>query len=689
MSGRSGNPKVGARRRERTPAPAPPLPAFLADMYRVRASDNDNVAPAAEPGPAAELDCLRGVFAPALLRWAATRSAATALGADQVLIRHGLISEDAYLERLAVQTGVARETFSAATRGDCPLRDDQLRRAAEQGVVPLRLDGNLVWVIAPRGFTARRLSLFAAQFPDHRHRIRIASAESIARFLLEETAGPMAVAATDGLRDRYPALSAAPRAHKQRIAAATGIAAVAAMVLLPELFGLVLALCFLAFIALRLAASVLPRPLPQRLPRLKDAELPSYTILVALYREASSVAPLIAAFNELDYPREKLEVILAVEPNDLETRAAIAGLAPQPNLRTIIAPAHGPRTKPKALNFALPFARGAFLAVYDAEDRPEPGQLRAALDAFRRHGPGLACAQASLCIDNPDDSWLSRMFTAEYAGQFDVFLQGMSQLSLPIPLGGSSNHFRMTTLREVGAWDAFNVTEDADLGFRFARFGYRSVMFASTTYEEAPARFGGWLRQRSRWMKGWMQTWLVHMRSPRKLWRDAGLGGFITLNLIVGGNVLTALAHPFLVGSVIFAIGAKALGYPAAFLSGRFAAIHLLAIVLGYLTAAMIGLAGLARRGLLHASGVLLLMPVYWICLSLAAWRALYQLVTEPHRWEKTEHGLARSAWFTGRVQAHIDRKPSSLRGARSRDEASHSRGKAGLLRFARNDEHP
>lgn len=652
MSGRLSHTKVSARRRERTPAPAPPLPAFLADMYGLRASDNDNVAPVAEPGPAAELDCLRGILAPELLRWAAIRSTATALGADQVLIRHGLIGEDAYLERLAAQTGVARETFSTATRGDCPLRDDQLRRAAEQGVVPLRLDGNLVWVIAPRGFTARRLSRFAAQFPDHRHRIRIASAESIARFLLEETGAPMAIAATDGLRDRYPTLSAAPHAHKQRIVAATVIATFAgAMLLLPELLGLMLALSFLAFIALRLVASVLPRPLPKRLPRLKDAELPSYTILVALYREASSVASLIEAFNELDYPREKLEIILAVEPNDLETRAAIARLAPQPNLRTIIAPAHGPQTKPKALNFALPFARGAFLAVYDAEDRPEPGQLRAALDAFRRHGPELACAQASLCIDNPDDSWLSRMFTAEYAGQFDVFLQGMSLLNLPIPLGGSSNHFRMTTLREVGAWDAFNVTEDADLGFRFARFGYRSVMFASTTYEEAPARFGGWLRQRSRWMKGWMQTWLVHMRSPRKLWRDAGLGGFITLNLIVGGNVLTALAHPFLVGSVIFAIVSKMLGYPGAFLSGRFAAIHLLAIVLGYLTAATIGLAGLARRGLLHASGVLLMMPFYWVCLSLAAWRALYQLITEPHRWEKTEHGLARSAWFTGRVQ--------------------------------------
>ena len=670
MSARLGNPKVGqvgakARPSERRASP-PPLPAFLAEMYGGRASDNDNLLPESEPGPASELDCLRGILAPDLLRWAARRSTSIALGADQVLIRHGLIGEDAYLERLAANTGFARETFTNVRRSDCPLRDDQLHRAAQQGVVPVRLDGNLVWVIAPRGFTARRLCQFAAMFPDHRHRIRMASTEAIARFLLEETAAPMAVAAADGLHDRYPALSAAPRKRSisPLLRAAAAIAFASMALLVPETFGLFLALYFLAFIVLRLFASALPRPTPQRLPRLKDAELPTYTILVALYREASSVAPLIEAFNAFDYPREKLEIILAVEPNDLETRAAIARLAPQTNLRTIIAPTYGPQTKPKALNFALPFARGTFLAVFDAEDRPEPGQLRAALDAFRRHGPALACAQASLCIDNPDDSWLSRMFTAEYAGQFDVFLQGISLLNLPIPLGGSSNHFRMETLREVGAWDAFNVTEDADLGFRFARFGYRSVMFASTTYEEAPAKFGGWLRQRSRWMKGWMQTWIVHMRSPRKLWRDAGPGGFVTLNLIVGGNVLTALAHPFLVGSVAFAIGAKALGYPAAFLSGRFAAIHLLAIVLGYLTAAGVGLAGLARRNLLRSSGVLLMMPFYWICLSLASWRALYQLITEPHRWEKTEHGLARSARFTGRMQSG---QSPSLRGAKRR----------------------
>ena len=168
--------------------------------------------------------------------------------------------------------------------------------------------------------------------------------------------------------------------------------------------------------------------------------------------------------------------------------------------------------------------------VYDAEDRPEPDQLRRALQAFRGGGDDLACVQARLCIDNTADSLIARYFTAEYAGQFDVFLPGLAAMRLPLPLGGSSNHFHTATLRKVGGWDPYNVTEDADLGMRLARFGYRADIIDSTTYEEAPADAGPWLRQRTRWFKGWMQTWLVHMRQPRRLlsrvWACRALSAF-------------------------------------------------------------------------------------------------------------------------------------------------------------------
>jgi cellulose synthase/poly-beta-1,6-N-acetylglucosamine synthase-like glycosyltransferase len=323
-------------------------------------------------------------------------------------------------------------------------------------------------------------------------------------------------------------------------------------------------------------------------------------------------------------------------------------------VQVLIAPATGPQTKPKALNCALPFARGSFTAVFDAEDRPDPGQLRAALDAFRSHDTDVACAQASLCIDNNNkDSWLSRTFAAEYAGQFDVVLPGLAAMRMPLPLGGSSNHFRTAVLREVGGWDAWNVTEDADLGFRLARFGYRSVTFDSTTDEEAPIRFKAWLGQRSRWMKGWMQTWGVHMREPRRLWRQAGPRGFLTLNIIVGGNVLTALAYPILVIELAACLLTNLTGSTSGlFFTGSLAPLHVATIASGFASTVLIGLMGLARRGRLRSGWVLALTPFYWACLSIAAWRALGQLWCDPYRWEKTEHGLTQSRPSTATASA-------------------------------------
>jgi cellulose synthase/poly-beta-1,6-N-acetylglucosamine synthase-like glycosyltransferase len=261
--------------------------------------------------------------------------------------------------------------------------------------------------------------------------------------------------------------------------------------------------------------------------------------------------------------------------------------------------------------------------------------------------------QARLTIDNTADNWLTRLFTAEYAGHFDVFLDGMAALLLPLPLGGSSNHFRTAILKKVGGWDAHNVTEDADLGLRLARFGYRTQMIASSTHEEAPARFGPWLKQRTRWMKGWMQTWAVHMRAPHRLWRDLGPGGFIALQLVIGGNVLAALVHPLFV--VAFALALMS-GFSPWHSDEAFVvwALYCLNLLAGYLGSGALGFIGLARRGLTRTAWVLCLIPIHWLLLSLAAWRALWQLRRAPHLWEKTEHGLARNSRRHQRVMARL-----------------------------------
>lgn len=618
-------------------------------LFRTRRTESERPSgPKIEP--ARELDCLRGTLAPTILQEAEKRSQAIGVGADQVLIRHGIITEQAYLERLAHGADMGFEDFATITRADCPLSDHQLAYAARHDILPVRIGGQLEYVCTPRGYAARRISEFAARFPEIGRRIRLTSRNHLHRFLARQTGNIHGRQAADGLRLRAPEMSAAPAvARSYRSVWRHGIHVIALSVpltLVPllavQVTGAVLAIWFLLFTSLRLAGSFAPRRKPKTWPRLPDDQLPVYTVVAALYREARSVGPLLEAIDALDYPREKLDVKIVLEPDDLATRAAIGRLRPKPHVEVIVVPAYGPRTKPKALNYALAFARGSFVTVFDAEDRPDSSQLRDAIDAFRSHGDDVACVQASLCIDNTSDGWLPCMFTAEYAGQFDVFLQGFSSFEMPLPLGGSSNHFRTDVLRQIGAWDAYNVTEDADLGFRLTRFGYRAVMFSSTTWEEAPVLFGTWLRQRTRWMKGWMQTWSVHMRSPRRLWRDAGAKGFFTLNLLVGGNVLTALAHPVFVGEMLVQSIMQALDSSAAtFLASQFAELHVATIVAGYLSTVVIGIMGLARRRLLCHAWVLLLTPLYWLCLSLAAWRALYQFLADPYRWEKTEHGLA------------------------------------------------
>lgn len=394
----------------------------------------------------------------------------------------------------------------------------------------------------------------------------------------------------------------------------------------------------LAFLALRLAAigELAPTSTPPADP---GADLPVYTVMVPLYREAGVVSQLLAAIEALDYPLSRLDVLLIVEEGDGETIASIARTAPGPHMRVVAVPDGRPRTKPRALVYGLTFARGEYVVVFDAEDQPEPDQLKKALAAFRRAGPQLGCLQARLNIYNPAESWLTRQFTVEYTALFDGILPALERHGLPVMLGGTSNHFPRAVLEEVGGWDPFNVTEDADLGLRLARHGYHVGVLPSTTWEEAPARLGVWIGQRTRWLKGWMQTYLVHMRRPRRLWRELGMRRFLAVNLLTGGAVVSALIHPWIYALLAWDV-AVAQVLPAH--DGRLSAtVWWLAgfnLLASYGAAIALGAAAARERGRgwLAASG--LTLPFYWLTISLAAHRALAELVLAPHHWEKTAH---------------------------------------------------
>jgi cellulose synthase/poly-beta-1,6-N-acetylglucosamine synthase-like glycosyltransferase len=368
-----------------------------------------------------------------------------------------------------------------------------------------------------------------------------------------------------------------------------------------------------------------------------DDTLPLYTILVPLYREANVLARLVEALLALDYPADRLDIKLIVESDDHETAEVAASLSRDLFFHLVRVPQGAPRTKPRACNYAFAFARGKFTVIYDAEDRPEPDQLRKAVTKFRRISRDVACLQAHLNFYNVNENWLTRLFALDYALWFDVLLPGLERIRLPIPLGGTSNHFRTSALQSAGAWDPFNVTEDADLGIRLARMGMRVAMLDSTTFEEAPTTFNIWLRQRSRWLKGYMQTWLVHMRDPGALRRDIGWRGFFSLQFFLGGSVISALVNPLL--WLVFLVSG---GFVVPAADDVSTLICLLSLLGGNVILTWLAVIAPRRRGWSEIAPYGFTASFYWALISIAAWRAFWQLVTQPFYWEKTEHGLSR-----------------------------------------------
>src|SRR5262245_59376079 len=235
---------------------------------------------------------------------------------------------------------------------------------------------------------------------------------------------------------------------------------------------------------------------------------------------------------------------------------------------------------------------------------------------------------------------LTRQFTVEYSARFDAILPALARLGLPVPLGGTSNHFRRDTLVVAGGWDPFNMTEDADLGFRLARLGWRSKVLASTRWEEGPVSFGGWFRERPRWPNGWMQTYPVHTREPLRLFAELGVRGALGFHALMGGLVLSALAHPLLYALLAYHVVSGQLLAPAATPAGTaFLIIAWINLAVGYLVSILVGAVSAWRRGQRRLALSALLMPVCWLLVSAAAYRAVYQLATDPYLWEKTEHG--------------------------------------------------
>jgi cellulose synthase/poly-beta-1,6-N-acetylglucosamine synthase-like glycosyltransferase len=382
-------------------------------------------------------------------------------------------------------------------------------------------------------------------------------------------------------------------------------------------------------------------PAAEEMAAIPDEALPAYTILIPLYREAEVLQRLVEGLQRLDYPASKLDIQLLLEEDDAETIEAAKGMSLPPQFRCVVVPDGMPKGKPRACNYGLELSRGELLVIYDAEDRPERDQLRKAAAAFRSVGESVVCLQARLNYYNQRQNLMTRWFTQEYSVWFDLFLPGLTASGAPIPLGGTSNHFRTSVLRELLGWDPFNVTEDCDLGVRLHTLGYRTLMLASTTWEEANSALLNWVRQRSRWVKGYMQTYLVHMRHPWRLLQSLGPSGFWGFQMTVGGSVLCFLLNPvyWLMTALWFATHAaviSALFPPLVYGFG------LACCFLGNFVFVYLAVAGCMQRGYHDLVKHAVLTPAYWLLMSIGAYKGLLQLLTRPHYWEKTQHGLFR-----------------------------------------------
>lgn len=409
-------------------------------------------------------------------------------------------------------------------------------------------------------------------------------------------------------------------------------------VTLYALFGWTI-LTFIAAQSLRVIAGIAALTArPRAVGNIEAARLPIVTLLVPLYRETEIAAQLVSRLGRINYPAELLDVCLMLEDNDHLTSRALNDANLPRWMRQITVPHGTLRTKPRALNFGLKFARGSIIGVYDAEDAPDPNQIRAVAKRFAALPSNVACLQGVLDYYNSSSNFLARYFTIEYATWFRMVLPGLARMGLVLPLGGTTLFFRRSALEEMGGWDAHNVTEDADLGVRLARMGYRTELINSVTLEEANCRLIPWIKQRSRWLKGYAMTYGNHMRDPARLWRELGAKRFLGFQVLFLGTL-----SQFALAPLMWSFWGMALGFPHP-LDGTMPSWGpwaIGAVFLGFevanITLSAITVTRADKRDLIRWTP---LGMIYFPFATLSLYKGLWEVFFRPFYWDKTSHGV-------------------------------------------------
>lgn len=560
-----------------------------------------------------------------------------------ILVEQRLIDEDLLASGLALQKGLLR-VRPLPDRIDLGLVDQiGADICLRYGIIPWRRAGPVTVVATsrPQRFEDVR-PLLEAHFG--RVRMAVAAEVDLTTSLLESRA--------DWLVARAETRPERPKSVRRWSAQTIRWTCLAGLAVLGVALGLApiatftaltiwTALCLAGATAMRAAALITMLPERERLqPHAAHSDLlPAVSLLVPLLREADISSHLIDRLTELDYPMGNLEICLVCEADDEQTEMALESRGLPPEFRVIVVPTGSIRTKPRALNYALDFCKGDIIGIYDAEDAPEPTQLRKVAARFATAPQDVVCLQGRLGFYNAGQNLLSRAFAIDYAAWFGVILPGLARLGFAIPLGGTGLFFRRAALEQAGRWDAHNVTEDADLGIRFARMGWRAEILDTDTMEEANCRFSPWIRQRSRWLKGYALTWAVHMANPRALWRDLGPLKFLGFQSMFLGTLTLFLMAPLLWSYWLLTLGAPhpiASSWSGGVLAGA-TALFLASLVLDL----VIGMRGVRRTGQAWLCKWVPGMVLYFPLATLAAYRGLVDTIRRPYFWDKTAHGLS------------------------------------------------
>ncbi|QDY69110.1 glycosyltransferase family 2 protein [Qingshengfaniella alkalisoli] len=591
----------------------------------------------------------------------------------QVLQGLGLITQD------QIKTCVARQSTQEARFGDLLCEEAGLNEVAIMRALEIQWqtsevqldrappDKRMIDVLGvehclQRGYIPWRCvgarTVIAAVFPDHADQDRA---------LLEQHFGPISIGVTTG-KSMQAALAELYGTPMQNRAALKVQDNLSCRTWRSERFRRILKLSFIAtaitfyyhpaiafifftfaaLIALLVqnglkfaAALAMTRRTPSRptenVVPIHQPKLPTVSILVPLFRESQIAGTLINNLSKLTYPAALLDVCLVVEADDQVTRTAISKSDLPSWIRVVTVPCGLIRTKPKAMNYALEFCRGNIIGIYDAEDSPQPDQIDKVVAQFAQADPDVACIQGRLQFFNARENWMSRCFAIDYASWFGMVLPGIAKLGLAVPLGGTTLFFRREILQELGGWDAHNVTEDADLGIRLARAGYRTELCDTATDEEANCRAWPWVRQRSRWIKGYAMTYATHMRRPLLLWRELGAKGFIGFQIMFLGSIAQALLAPMIWSWWLLLLG---LPHPASTLISpemvRALGFSMIAVELLNITISGVALWRTGQRGLIPW---LPTFNFYNMLATIAACKAMIEMAYRPFFWDKTSHG--------------------------------------------------